>query len=78
MTTEQKWEKVDAELAYSYHDRSEEILLDVYLKRCREAYKSALRKAIEEMIANMTDPFERGYRAALRELLEKLDTVDPE
>ena len=68
MKAEQLLDQFDSNTPY-YRDVS---------KASREAYKSALRKAIEEEKGfEMNDAFDRGYKAALNFCLEKLETVEP-
>ena len=81
MTAEQQWQEFDEKaekmnLLYSGNHHGYGTASDY--KKSREAYKSALRKAIEEEKGfEMNDAFDRGYKAALNFCLEKLETVEP-
>jgi hypothetical protein len=67
MTTEQKWRKWDVDtfnrLTHGIYDSAEQ---------SREAYKSALRKAIEENYDAMNNYVSR------QELIDLLENVNPE
>jgi hypothetical protein len=82
MTTEQKWQAEALHYAQNMSKAPDketpDWIMHDYLQGI-EAYKSALRKAIEEMKkGRYFGEFDEGFNAAIDNVLEVIDTVTPE